>query len=179
MAYVTSTVSTGATYMTKYVAGGSGDNIIPDGYIKSVEKVWIDSYTFAFTNTLTAIAIAELPPNKKITSIDVDIYTGTSQTSGTISIGYLYDAANVLATAGCSDFFPPTSIIHNLTRSTIRLPSPGLVMSSGVTSCTIALGSVAGFEAVTGGTQTTIAIKLNNWTMTAATGTIKTVVRYT
>lgn len=179
MAYVTSTVSTGATNLAKYVLGGSGDNIIADGYIKSVEKVWIDSYTFAFTNTLTAIAIAEIPANKKITSIDVDICTGTSQTSGTISIGYLYDAANVLATGGCSDFLPATSIIHNLTRTTIRLPSPGLVMSSGVTSCTIALGSVAGFQKVTEGTQTTIAIKLNNWTMTAGTGTIKTVVRYT
>jgi hypothetical protein len=98
MAYVTSTVSTGAANLAKYVLGGSGDNIIADGYIKSVEKVWIDSYTFAFTNTLTAIAIAEIPANKKITSIDVDISTGTSQTSGTISIGYLYDAADVLAT---------------------------------------------------------------------------------
>jgi hypothetical protein len=179
MAYVTSTVSTAATYMTKYVAGGSGDNIVPDGYIKSVEKIWMDSYTFAFTNTLTAIAICELPPNKKVTSIQVDIITGTSQTSGTISIGYLYDAANVLATGGCSDFFPPTAIIHNLTRTTIALPTPGLVMSSGVTSCTIAIGSAAGFQKVTEGTQTTIAIKLNNWTMTAGTGTIKTIVRYT
>ena len=178
MAYVTSTVSTGATNLAKYVLGGSGDNIIADGYIKSVEKVWIDSYTFAFTNTLTAIAIAEIPANKKITSINVDITTSISQTSGTVSIGYLYDAADVLATGGCSDFLPATSIIHNLTRTTISLPM-GLIQNTTVTSCSIAFGSVAGFQKVTVGTQTTIAIKLNNWTMTAGTGTIKTVVRYT
>jgi hypothetical protein len=179
MAYVTSTVSTGAVNLAKYVLGGSGDNIVSDGYIKTVEKVWIDNYTFAFTNTLTAIAIAELPPNKKITSIEVDISTGTSQTSGTISIGYLYDAANVLATGGCSDFLPATSITHNLTRTTIQLPTLGLIQCPTATSTTVAFGSVTGFQKVTGGTQTTIAIKLNNWTMTAATGTIKTVVRYT
>jgi hypothetical protein len=177
MAYVTSTVSTAATYLAKYNLGGSGDNIIPDGYIKSVEKVWIDSYTFAFTNTLTAIAICELPPNKKITSITVDIITGTSQTSGTVSIGYLYDAADVLATGGCSDFLPATSLTHNATRTTIMLPSPGLVQLPTATSSTIAFGSAAGVQKVTVGTQTTIAIKLNNWIMT--TGTIKTVVRYT
>ena len=68
MSNVTSTVSTNATYLTKYFAGGSGDNIIPDGYIKTVEKIWMDTYTLAFTNTLTAIAIAEIPENKKIIS---------------------------------------------------------------------------------------------------------------
>jgi hypothetical protein len=162
--------------MTKYVAGGSGDNIVPDGYIKSVEKVWIDSYTFAFTNTLTAIAICELPPNKKIISIQAEIDTGTSQTSGTISIGYLYDAANVLATGGCSDFLPATTITHNLTRTSISLPGK-VVLVAGTT--TEAYGTIAGFQSVTGGTQTTLAIKLNNWTMTATTGRIKTIVRYT
>jgi hypothetical protein len=39
--------------------------------------------------------------------------------------------------------------------------------------------TIAGFQKVTGGTQTTLAIKLNNWTMTATTGRIKTIVRYT
>jgi hypothetical protein len=178
MAYVTSTVSTTATYMAKYVAGGSGDNIVPDGYIKSVEKVWIDSYTIAFTNTLTAIAIAELPPNKKVVSIQIEVYSSVSQTSATISVGYLYDAANVLATGGCSDFLPASTITHNLTRTSIALPTGifsgnMLAGSAGV----INYGTLAGFQAVTGGTATTIAIKLNNWTMT--TGTIKSIVRYT
>ncbi len=177
MAYVTSTVSTAATYMTKYVAGGSGDNIVPDGYIKSVEKIWMDSYTIAFTNTLTAIAIAELPPNKKVCTINVEIYTSVAHTGGTVSIGYLYDAANVLATGGCANFLAPTAITANTTRTSITLPGPGIVQFPTATSGTVTPGVLAGFEAVTDGTATTIAIKLNNWTMT--TGTIKSLVCYT
>lgn len=176
MAYVTSTVSTAATYMTKYNAGGSGDNIVPDGYIKSVEKVWIDTYTIGFTNTLTAIAIAELPPNKKVVSIDIEIYSSLTQTSGTVSVGFLYDAANVLATGGCADFLAPTTLTSAATRTSISLPF-GLVQCPTATSSTITPGVLAGFQKVTDGTATTIAIKLNNWIMT--TGTIKTVVRYT
>jgi hypothetical protein len=55
---------------------------------------------------------------------------------------------------------------------------PGkVVLVAGTT--TEAYGTIAGFQSVTGGTQTTLAIKLNNWTMTATTGRIKTIVRYT
>jgi len=46
-----------------------------------------------------------------------------------------------------------------------------------LTSCTVVNGVYGGFQAVTGGTQVTIGLKLNNWIMT--TGTITTVVRYT
>ena len=31
-----------ATNVALYVAGGSGDNLIPDGYVKAVEKIWLD-----------------------------------------------------------------------------------------------------------------------------------------
>lgn len=158
-----------STYVALYKAGGSGDNIIPDGYIKTVEKVWIDSYTIAFTNTNTTIDIAVLPENKKVTSIVAVIYTSISQTSGTVSIGYSTDS-----TVGT--FLAPATITHNLTRTTILLPF-GLLDTPTATSSTIAHGALAGFEAVTGGTATTISLKLNNWTMT--TGTIKTIVRYT
>ena len=156
--------------VTKYNAGGSGDNIIADGYIKTVEKVWIDSYTIAFTNTNTTIDIAVLPENKKVTGISVLINTTASQTSGTVSIGYSTDA-NV------TTFFPATTVTHNLTRSGIVLPSGGILGTA-----VAALGQPdnfvdAGFQAVTAGTATTISVKLNNWTMT--TGTVKTIVRYT
>lgn len=177
MPQVTSTISTNAANLTKYFAGGSGDNIIADGYIKTVEKVWIDSYTIAFTNTLTAIAIAELPENKKVTSIVVDILTTVSQTSGTISIGYMEDTTDILATTGLVDFMAATTLTHNLTKTSISLPggsTEGGTPTSGTTTFVMKSG---GFQAVTAGTQTTIGIKLNNWTMT--TGTIKTIVRYT
>lgn len=177
MASVTSTITTSAANTTKYYAGGSGDNYIPDGYIKTVEKLWIDTYTIAFTNTLTTIQIADIPPNKKIIGINVEIATTASQTSGTISIGYVTDTTSVLSATGVSDFMAPVTLTHNLTRTSIMLPGTGIIIPNTTTSVTIGLGTIAGFQAVTGGTQTTIGIKLNNWTMTS--GTIKTIVRYT
>ena len=59
-----------AINVTKYNAGGSGDNIVPDGYIKTVEKIWMDSFTTAsITGTKASIDIAVLPLNKKIVGI--------------------------------------------------------------------------------------------------------------
>ena len=177
MPNLTSTVSTAAANLTKYYAGGSGDNIIADGYIKTVEKVWIDSYTIAFTNTLTSILIAELPENKKITSIVVDILTTASQTSGTISLGLVTDTTDILAAAGVSDLMAATTITHNLTKTSIMLPG-GSTQGGTATSGTLTFAMVnAGFQFVTTGTKVTVAIKLNNWTSTS--GTIKTIVRYT
>lgn len=170
-------MSVKASNVTKYDAGGSGDNIIADGYIKTVEKVWIDSYTIAFTGTNDTIHIAKLPENKKITSIDVEIITTLSQTSGTVSIGYSSDATDDLDPNGVDQFLAPITLTHNVTRTSISLPG-GSIPGSTATSSTIALTMVnAGFQGVTSGTQTTIAVKLNNWTMTS--GTVKTIVRYT
>ena len=161
-----------ASNVTKYDAGGSGDNVIADGYIKAVEKIWMDSYTIAFTNTNNTIVIAKLPENKKITGIDVMLYSTASQTSGTVSIGFSTDAS-------VDTLLAASTITHNATVSSIRLPSPGLLNHVNYTGSGLTIfGAVlAGFQFVTGGTQTSVAIKLNNWTMT--TGTIKTVVRYT
>ena len=163
--------------LTKYIAGGSGDNIIADGYIKTVEKVWIDSYTFAQTGTNTTIQIAKLDDNKKITSIVIELYSSITQTSGTVSVGYSVDDANDLAATGVSNFLAPVTITHNATRTSIILPG-GSIPGGTATSSTVALVAVlAGFQGVTSGTQNTIAVKLNNWIMT--TGTLKTIVRYT
>lgn len=163
--------------VTKFDAGGSGDNYIPDGYIKSVEKIWMDNYTLTAVITLTntSIALCTLPKNKKITSIDILIETSASQTNGTISVGFTTDA-NIDTLLGVS------TITHNLTQTSISLPY-GFISASGpatVTSGTNVThfpGAQAGFQKVTSGTQVTIALKLNNWTMT--TGTVKSIVRYT
>ena len=170
-------MSVKASNVTKYNAGGSGDNIIADGYIKTVEKVWIDSYTIAFTGTNDTIHIAKLSENRKITSIDIEIITSVSQTSGTIGIGYSVDDTNDLLSTGVANFLAPITVTHNATRTSISLPG-GSILGGTATSSTVALTMVnAGFQGVTSGTQTTIAVKLNNWTMT--TGTIKSIVRYT
>ncbi len=169
--------SVAASNVTKFNAGGSGDNIIADGYIKTVEKVWLDSYTIAFTDTNSTIDICVLPENKKITRIVVDILTTASQTSGTISLGYSVDATDDLAATGVSNFMAPTTITHNLTKTSIILPGgsmPGGTPTSGTVVFAVVNG---GYQGVTSGTQTTIGLKLNNWTMTS--GTIKTAVYWT
>lgn len=158
-----------AANVTKYNAGGSGDNIISDGYIKTVEKVWIDSYTIAFTNTNSTIDIAVLPENKKITSVAVVIETSASQTNGTISLGFSTDAS-------VDTLMKPVTVTHNLTISSIALPAAG-ILNAAVALAQAPSIQLNGFQKVTGGTQTTVAIKLNNWTVT--TGTVKTIVRYT
>ena len=112
-----------ATYVAKYTLGGSGDNVIPDGYIKTVEKVWIDSYTIAFTNTNTTIDIAKVPENKKITGITAVIITTAAQTSGTVSIGFSTDSA-------VDAFLAPTTITHNKTVTTINLWGGGVLMQN-------------------------------------------------
>ena len=86
--------------VTKFDNGGSGDNYIADGYIKSVEKVWIDTYTNT-TNAITSadtILIGYVPKNKKLT--DVIVYmpalTAGAVSAGTLCIG---SAATILQTA--------------------------------------------------------------------------------
>jgi len=153
--------------VTKHDAGGSGDNYIPDGYIKSVEKIWMDNYTLTSVITLTntSIMIARIPPNKKITSIELMIETSISQTNGTISLGH----------SGDSDAFVPAVVVtHNLTLSTIGFPSGGSVGS--VVAPTPLATKMAGLQLVTSGTTGNICLKLNNWTM--STGTVKSIVRY-
>ena len=154
--------------VTKYNAGGSGDNIIPDGYIKTVEKIWMDAYTIAFTLTKTTLDIAILPTNKKITEILVQIETSVSQTSGSLALGYSEDGA-------FGTIMTQTDVCHNLTISTIRMP--GAAWGFGTAAIQKIDTKLAAFQAVTTGTKTTITLQFNNWTMT--TGTVKTIVRYT
>lgn len=86
--------------VTKYDAGGSGDNYIADGYIKTVEKVWIDSYNnTTMLGTEDSICIGLVPKNKKITEVVVYMpATNTGATSlGTIFLG---SASTETLTAG-------------------------------------------------------------------------------
>lgn len=88
--------------ITKFDNGGTGDNLIPDGYIKAVEKVWIDTYTYSASNTIgvgLVVEVASIPAGKKITGIDVIglADTGTS-TTATIQIGTKIAAGTTHAT---------------------------------------------------------------------------------
>lgn len=70
--------------VTKYDAGGSGDDYIADGLIKTVEKVWQDSYAgLAAIPSLDTIDIAVVPDNKKITSVDLYFAAAISGSAAT------------------------------------------------------------------------------------------------
>ena len=104
-----------ATNVTKYDAGGTGDNIIADGFIKSVEKIWMDTYVFAAAIPSNAtVDIAVLPANKKITSIRVlfpSLSTGAASTGTTISVGVRSNATATASTLFASAFEASTGVV--------------------------------------------------------------------
>lgn len=93
-----------ASNATKYDNGGSGDNYIADGYIKSVEKVWLDTYTATAIaiGTDDSICIGKVPKGKKITSIVV--YMPALNPTSTLCTIFVDTGATILMTAG-STFF--------------------------------------------------------------------------
>ena len=76
--------------VTKFDAGGSGDNYISNGLIKSVEKVWIDTYTYSAAATIgaaTNLEIAVIPEGRKITGISVNVLGLDASSTSTLTIG--------------------------------------------------------------------------------------------
>lgn len=139
-----------AANVTKYDAGGTGDNYIADGYIKSVEKIWMDSYavTSAIT-TADTITIAKIPANKKITSIDVYLPVLGTTTNSTVSIGN------------------STSATAYGTKSTWDTTAEDLIHANN-----------AGIQSVMSA-DTDILLAFTSVATTITGGTIKTIVRYT
>ena len=158
--------------VTKVNAGGSGDNIVANGQIKTVEKVWLDNYTLTgnITLTNTTISLAKLPEGATVTDINVVISTSASQTSGTVALGWASDAD----AAAWGSIFSETDITHNRTVSSISLYGG---IGANLVLAADNLVKISGVHSSASGTKNTIALKLNNWTMT--TGTIKAIVRYT
>jgi len=146
-----------STNVTKYDAGGTGDNIIADGFIKSVEKIWVDTYTYSSSATIgvgTQIEIAIIPENKKITSIQVygigalsatstnAVSIGTKLASGTTN-ATLFLAATTFGTSSYN-FFKLLHADSNL----------GVALTGGTNR--IHLYFTAANPSVTGGTITTV-----------------------
>ena len=146
--------------MTKYDAGGSGDNVIADGYIKTVEKVWIETYTIpnVALSTADTLAIASIPPNKKITGCDVT-FSALTPTTSTINVGTAAD---------------PDAIISEA--STVAISADG-VTPAGITRVSM---NVTVLPTTTSTTNTVIYLSIGTVAMTAPTnGTIITKVMYT
>jgi len=91
-----------STQVTKYDAGGSGDNYIADGYIKSVEKIWSDSYSLAtgVIGSDDSLNIGFVPKNKKIH--EVILYTPSLLGAASTCTIFIGSAATFLMTdASC------------------------------------------------------------------------------
>lgn len=150
-----------AANVTKYEAGGSGDNYIADGYIKSVEKVWIDSYVSASAiPSTTSILIGKVPKGKKLTDVIVyfpaRIDAGTTQT---ISLG--------------------SAVVHNgATTGTLGLLVNGIGSTAIQTASagTARLNPTGALQEVTSDTDLYIIFSSAD-TITA--GTIRTIIKYT
>jgi hypothetical protein len=96
-----------AVNVTKFDAGGSGDNYIGDGYIKAVEKIWYDTYAATSVPSNATLDMCVLPKNKKIMGIDVyfpSTLTNTkSGTCTTLSIGDAGSATRYLNAGEATD----------------------------------------------------------------------------
>lgn len=154
-----------AANVTKYDAGGSGDNVIADGYIKTVEKIWFDSYAgTAAIPTHTTIDIAVLPDNKKITGIKVIFPAAisgaaASGTGTTISLGI----RNAAGTTNSTVFLNAGECLTATTSLEANLYSGiGYVTSGGPSYVFMTIGRLA----------TTL-------TGTTTTPLFRTIVRYT
>jgi hypothetical protein len=161
-----------AANQTKYDAGGSGDNVIANHQIKTVEKIWLDNYTLTGAMVLTnsTISIGTLPEGAILTGVEVIIATSVTQTSGTIGLGFSSEADG----AAWGSLMAETDVTHNGTITTLRLPAHGIVNNLNAAN---GVAKIGGFQFEATGTRVTVALKLNNWTMT--TGTLKTILRYT
>ena len=154
-----------AANVTKYDAGGSGDNIISDGYIKTVEKVWIDTYTVtgAIAST-TSILIGKISAGKKLT--DVIVYVPVLGAAGA-SIGTINCSTTVIGNAGTVG-----------TLGYLVVNGLGDYVFSQATAATVRLGPTGALQAVTA--DTNIYIQITAVAATSITGgTIRSIVKYT
>jgi hypothetical protein len=85
--------------VSKYDNGGSGDNYIADGFIKTVQKVWMDSYTIGTTTIASndSICIGKVPSGKKLTGIT--IYTPVLMAAASNTTLFLDTGATMIMTA--------------------------------------------------------------------------------
>jgi hypothetical protein len=149
-----------AAYVTKYDAGGTGDNVAPDGYIKTVEKIWMDTFTFsAVITTADTITIAEIGPGRKITGVEIYFPT-LVPTTASIQVGVTGNTSRFISSAGSLKLGVSGGLVAN---NCARMDITG-----------------AGAYVTTGSTNTNIVMQIGVTAMTAPTaGTITSIVRYT
>ena len=140
---------------TKYEAGGSGDNYISDGYIKSVEKVWLDSFTFSdVLTTADTVVIAKIPANKKITAVEV-YFPSLTPTNATIQVGITGDADKFITAHPVATSLTEVGALVAINKAVMNNPDGMSYVTTGATDILFNLATVA-ITAPTAGTITTI-----------------------
>lgn len=149
--------------VTKYNNGGSGDNYISDGYIKSVEKIWMDTVTIGTTAITTAdtVVIAKIGPGRKITDVIVTypaLTTENGATGSTLAVGVTGDLDKFIDDV---DISVPT------------------VLSKYVDYTLTARMNAGTGYVTTGSTTTDIILSIGRRAATTTGSTITTIVKYT
>ena len=155
-----------ASNVTKYDVGGP-ENIIQDGLIKSVEKVWCDD--IAFTAVVVkddTYVIARIPPGKRITDVIVCypvMTTAALLTGSTLAVGTNDDLDKFIDDVDISTFVARSD-------KTLSLDNYYTMAR---------MNNADGFQYLTtGSTFTPIVLSLGRQNSTTASGTIKTIVKY-
>ena len=176
------------------VSGGSGSNMVADGYIRTVEKIWMDTFNFsAVVTTADSICIAVIPANKKITGVDVWLPSGITPTNSTINVGVALPATAGVLTTYCSILISNASVVLNsitVGSSSATTTYPKVSMNTTPYSITGGVGlfpyvTTTSTLSVSGGTsiiadQTRVYMFIGVTALTAPTaGTFTTIVRYT
>jgi hypothetical protein len=149
-----------AANVTKVDAGGAGDNIVADGFIKTVEKVWIDSYTYSSSNTIgvgTTIECAILPKGKKVTGVDVygiNSLSATSTNAVSIGLQYFGGVTNATLFLGATTF--GTAVYNALVLSKLSAISNIGTEITGDGPARVYLNFTGANPSVTAGTITTV-----------------------
>ena len=149
-----------ADNVTKVRAGGSGDNIVADGFIKTVEKVWIDTYTCsAVIASTSSICIGKIPKGKKL--VDVVVYLPVLSAAATTSTVYLDTGATTsVSTWG----------------GALEAVGSGSYAAATATISTLRLGATKVFAEMPEDVELFITI---NPATTITAGTIKSIIKWT
>lgn len=163
-------VNYSATNVALYNLGGSGDNMIPDGYIRSTEKIWLDSYVYSTASaslltTADTVNIGYIPANKKIVGCEVYLPATFLPTAATINVGPSYSTALLISSS--------TAYI-GASQNVCRMNNPagmGFVVTSSTSS--VSGGTIQTFV------NTAIYLSIGVSALTTPTaGTITTIIRY-
>jgi len=173
-------VNYNATNVALYNLGGSGDNLIGDGYVRAVEKVWIDSYVFntasaALMTTADTLCIGIVPANKKIVGCEVILPITFAPTNCAINVGPSYSTSLLISNSTAYVVGGPASSGGTLTYLN-KVSINNILGQNFVT--TSSTSSVSGGTILTY-TNHPIYLSLSLALTAPTSGTIQTIIRYT